>query len=163
MIGDVDAAIAKVRAAAEAARDSEREYRRAMSNRRDVAHKVWPRIYRLGQTRIADEVGDSINMPTLRSVTRDCRPRPAKGPRVDATYGPKQKEAIDELRAACERLVQAKKDRKDALNSRYFTIREQWPVLAPLGAAYVARSVGAGIVGESTIRQAVDDLQRAQG
>lgn len=154
-------ALAVLRTACLAVRKTERESQAALTNRQEVACRCWESIYQLGHKRIAREIGeDLVAESTARSMSRGLTPRPKKGPSADVRLDPRQRSALAQLRQACERLAVAQRERDVALNTRYHAIREQWQVLAPVGAARIARAIGGDLVGESTIRSAVADLRR---
>jgi hypothetical protein len=160
-VSNVEDAIADVRAACQrvvTAEDAQIKTRDA----RDAAFAAdWPQLHPLGFKLIAAQVGDSISASTLRSMARELKPRPPRGPRFSPSISAEQQAALRRLREACVAWAAAEQEYNDALNARYYAIRAAWPVLAALGPAKIARSVGDRLVGESTIRQATGDLRRA--
>jgi len=160
-VTDVDDAITQLRIVCQRAVDAEARRDRAHATRRRILESSWPALHPLGYKLIAAQVGPTVTASTMRSMARGLEPRPPRGPRFSPTINANQRAAIDSLREACAGVADAEKAHKEALNARHFTIRRLWPVLSELGPAKVARSVGDRLVGESTIRQAVADLQRA--
>jgi hypothetical protein len=160
-VTDVDTALAQLRTVCQKACDAEEARDTARTERRRILEQQWEHLRPLGYKLMAGHVGPSTSAATLRTAAKGLLPRTPRGPRFSPSITAEQRAALDELRDVSERLVTAEKALKDALNERHFAIRAAWPVVGGMGAAKVARSLGDRLVGESTIRQAVADLQRA--
>jgi hypothetical protein len=160
-VTDVDEALDRLRTVCRKACDAEEARDTARADRRRILEQKWEHLRPLGYKLMAAQVGPSTAASTLRTASRGLLPRTPRGPRFSPSINDEQRAALAELREVSVRLVEAEKALKDALNERHFAIRAAWPVVGDMGAAKVARSLGDRLVGESTIRQAVADLQRA--
>ena len=158
---DVDDALDRLRSVCRKACDAEEARDTARADRRRILEQRWDLLRPLGYKLMAAQVGDSTSASTLRTAARGLLPRTPRGPRFSPSINAAQAAALVELRDVSVRLVDAERVLKEALNERHFAIRAAWPVVGDMGAAKVARSLGDRLVGESTIRQAVADLQRA--
>lgn len=161
---DVDAAIAELRDACRRAYEAREARDSARDDRKAVAKRTWKVLHPLGPKLIADRMGaDEKARAVIRAMTADLTPRPPRGPRGDLPVTKRQDEAIGELRDAMTALDRAEATLKDTLDQRWYAIRRAWPTVAHLGPRGVARAVGGGYVGESTISVTTTDLRRAQG
>jgi len=160
----VDAAVDAIAEACRAVVRAEDVLKAAITHRRDTVARLWPTIYRFGPRWLAAEVGEGIiTESNLRNLASDLSPRPSRGPFVGAPPTTDEAKAIGELAEACRAVQDARNGHRRALNRRPDVIREQWPVVAHIGAARLERLIGREFVGESTIRSAVAELVRQRG
>ncbi|MBC9819715.1 hypothetical protein [Terrabacter sp. MAHUQ-38] len=161
MTSDMDAAIVELRAACRRAYEAQKAKDAALKKRKQVAEQTWKSLHELGPTNIAKQMGMESSRAVVRALTADLQPRPPRGPRSDVTLTRRQADAVTRLRDALVAVDNANKEHTAALDERWFTIRRTWPVLAPMGQRAIARAVGGGYVGESTISVTTTDLRRA--
>lgn len=161
MTSDLDAAIVELRAACKSAYEAQKARDAALKKRRQVAKQTWKSLHELGPTNIAKQMGAERSRAVVRALTADLEPRPPRGPRTDVIMTRRQAEAVTRLRDAIVAVDKANKELSTALDERWHTIRRTWPALAPLGPRAIARAVGGGYVGESTISVTTTDLRRA--
>ena len=161
MTSDMDAALVELRAVCKRAYDAQVAKDAARKERRRVAAQTWKVLYELGPKNIAKHMGaDEGPRAGGRAETGAHEAQARRGPPPHATLTRRQKEAIDKLRDSILAFDKASKELSDALDQRWHTIRRTWPTLAPMGQRAIARAVGGGYVGESTISVTTTDLRK---